>query len=131
MSLKCGMLWQLMANGKKPKNLKRVKLKMNFSWKNLIIYAFFLLFVGFIFLGLNQSTGSFSQNTKTVSLSHIIADVKAGKVSSIDVLPNKLTVHEKSGDLQSFKEESSNIYQLFKDAGVPLDKTNVVITDET
>jgi cell division protease FtsH len=120
-----------MANGKKPKNLKSVKLKMNLSWKNLIIYAFLLLFVGFIFLGLNQSTGSFSQNTKTVPLSQIIADVKAGKVSSIDVLPNKLTVHEKAGDLQSFKEESSNIYQLFKDAGVPLDKTNVVITDET
>jgi len=87
-----------MANGKKPKNLKSVKLKMNLSWKNLIIYAFLLLFVGFIFLGLNQSTGSFSQNTKTVPLSQIIADVKAGKVSSIDVLPNKLTVHEKAGD---------------------------------
>ncbi|MCL5019847.1 MAG: ATP-dependent zinc metalloprotease FtsH [Patescibacteria group bacterium] len=119
-----------MANGKRPKNLKRIKLKLNLSWKNLIIYAFLLLFVSFIFLGLNEQNGSF-QETKTVPLSKVIADVKAGKVTSIEVLPNKLTVHEKSGDLVSFKEQSSNIYQLFKDAGVPLDKTNVVIKDET
>lgn len=119
-----------MANGKRTKNLKRIKLKMNLSWKNLIIYAFLLLFVSFIFLGLNEQNGSF-QETKTVPLSKVISDVKAGKVTSIEVLPNKLTVHEKTGDLQSFKEQSSNIYQLFKDAGVPLDKTNVVIKDET
>ncbi len=104
---------------------------MNLSWKNLIIYAFLLLFMSFIFLGLNQSTEPSFQETKTVPLSKVISDVKAGKVTSIEVLPNKLTVHEKSGDLVSFKEQSSNIYQLFKDAGVPLDKTNVLIKDET
>ena len=120
-----------MANGKKTKHLKRIKVKMKFSWKNIIIYAFVLLFVAFIFMGLNQSAGLSSQNTKTVSLSQVIADVKAGKVTSIEVLPTKITAHEKTGDLESFKESSANVYQLFKDAGVPLDKTNVVIKDET
>ena len=104
---------------------------MKFSWKNIIIYAFVLLFVAFIFMGLNQSAGLSSQSTKTVSLSRVISDVKAGKVTSIEVLPTKITVHEKSGDLESFKESSANVYQLFKDAGVPLDKTSVVIKDET
>jgi len=120
-----------MANGKRGKQLKRIKVKMKFSWKNIIIYAFVLLFVAFIFMGLNQSAGLSSQNTKTVSLSQVISDVRAGKVTSIEVLPTKLTVHEKSGDLESFKESSANVYQLFKDAGVPLDKTSVVIKDET
>jgi cell division protease FtsH len=103
---------------------------MNLSWKNLIIYAFLFLFTSFIFLGLNEG-GSNLQKTKTVPLSRVIADVKAGKVTSIEVLPTKITIHEKTGDLESFKESTSNIYQLFKDAGVPLDKTNVVIKDET
>lgn len=104
---------------------------MKFSWKNIIIYAFVLLFVAFIFMGLNQSAGLSSESTKTVSLSRVISDVKAGKVTSIEVLPTKITVHEKSGDLESFKESNANVYQLFKDAGVPLDKTSVVIKDET
>jgi len=104
---------------------------MNFSWKNIIIYAFVLLFVSFIFMGLNQSAGLSSESTKTVSLSRVIADVKAGKVTSIEVLPTKLIVHEKTGNLKSFKESNANVYQLFKDAGVPLDKTSVVIKDET
>lgn len=97
----------------------------------MIIYAFVLLFVAFIFMGLNQSASLSSESTKTVSLSQVISDVRAGKVTSIEVLPTKLTVHEKSGNLESFKESSANVYQLFKDAGVPLDKTSVVIKDET
>ncbi len=120
-----------MANGKRGKQLKHIKVKMNFSWKNIIIYAFVLLFVSFIFMGLNQSAGLSSESTKTVSLSRVIADVKAGKVTSIEVLPTKLIVHEKTGNLKSFKESNANVYQLFKDAGVPLDKTSVVIKDET
>ncbi len=120
-----------MANGKRAKHLKRIKVKMNFSWKNIIIYAFLLLFMAFIFMGLNQSAELSSENTKTVPLSRVISDVKAGKVTSIEVLPNKLIVHEKTGNLESFKESNANVYELFKDAGVPLDKTNVAIKDET
>ena len=125
------LYFRRMANGKRAKNLKRIKVKMNFSWKNIIIYAFVLLFMVFIFMGLNQSAELSSENTKTVPLSRVISDVKAGKVTSIEVLPNKLIVREKTGSLESFKEQGANVYQLFKDAGVPLDKTNVVIKDET
>ena len=120
-----------MANGKRVKNLKQIKKKINLSWKNLVIYGFLLLFMAFIFIGLNQSNVPSLNETKTVSLSQIISDVKAGKVKSIEVSPNKLTVHEKSGDFVSFKETGANVYQLFKDAGVPLDKTSVVIKDDT
>lgn len=125
------LYFRRMANGKRTKHLKRIKVKMNFSWKNIIIYAFLLLFMAFIFMGLNQSAELSSENTKTVPLSRVISDVKAGKVTSIEVLPNKLIVREKTGNLESFKEQNANVYELFKDAGVPLDKTNVAIKDET
>ena len=121
-----------MANGKRAKHLKRIKVKMNFSWKNLIIYAFLFLFIAFIFLGLNQSTGpGGNAQTQTVALSTLISDVKSGKVSSIEVYPNKIIAHEKAGDLLSYKESSSDVYQLFKNAGVSLDKTKVDVIDET
>lgn len=121
-----------MANGKRTKNLKHIKVKMNFSWKNLIIYAFLFLFIAFIFLGLNQSTGSGGNaQTQTVALSTLISDVKSGKVSSLEVYPNKLIAHEKAGDLLSYKESSSDVYQLFKNAGVSLNKTKVDVIDET
>ncbi len=121
-----------MAAIKKPKKLKQVKVKMKFSWKNIVIYAFLLLFAAFIFMGLSQPSGSqpFAE-TKTVPLSQIISDVKAGKVTSITVDPNKITAAEKNQTLQSFKESSSNVYQLFKDAGVGLNNTKVVVNDET
>ena len=125
------LYFRRMANGKRSKQLKRIKVKMSLSWKNIIIYAFLLLFMTFIFMGLNQSAELSSENTKTVPLSRVISDVKKGKVTSIEVLPNKLIVREKTGSLESFKESNANVYELFKDAGVPLDKTNVVIKDET
>lgn len=121
-----------MAAIKKPKKLRQVKVKMKFSWKNIVIYAFLLLFAAFIFMGLSQPSDSqpFAE-TKTVPLSQIISDVKAGKVTSITVDPNKITAAEKNQTLQSFKESSSNVYQLFRDAGVALNNTKVVVNDET
>ena len=120
-----------MANGKRSKNLKRVKFKMNLSWKNMIIYVFLFLFIAFIFLGLNQSANPSLTETKTVPLSQAISDVRGGKVTSMDVYPNKLVLHEKGGDIQSTKESTSDVYQLFKNAGVSLDKTKVNVNDDT
>ena len=101
---------------------------MNFSWKNLFIYGFLLLFLMFLFMGVNQQ--SFDQS-RTIPLSQVISDVKQGKVSEIVVFENKLTVHEDKEVLVTFKEPGANIYELFKDAGAPLNKTKVVIKDQT
>lgn len=112
-------------NNKKP---KIIKLKINVSWKNILIYGFLILFTTFIFMGFNQQ--AFEQ-AKTVPISRIISDVKQGKVSEIVIIDNRLTVREGGETFQSFKEPGSNVYQLFKDAGVSLDKTKVVVKDET
>ncbi|MCL5113908.1 MAG: ATP-dependent zinc metalloprotease FtsH [Patescibacteria group bacterium] len=113
--------------GKGGKKQKTVKLKINLSWKNALLYGFILLFAIFLFIG---ATAPLEQ-PKSVPLSQVINDVKNGKVSEIAIVDNKLTVKENGQTLQSFKEPSANVYQLFKDAGVSLDKTKVNIKDET
>ncbi len=114
-------------NGKKPNKPKVFKVKLNLSWKNVFLYGFLGLFSIFLLIGLSSPIDP----VKTVPLSQVITDVKNGQVSQIVVVDNKLTVHEKNGNLQAFKEPGSNLYQLFKDAGVSLDKTKVTIKDET
>jgi cell division protease FtsH len=124
-----------MANGKNStvqnKNHKRqkiVKMRIKTSWKNIIVYLFLFLFVIFIFSGIN---GQSFDSVQTVPLSQVISDVKSGKVTQIQVLDNKLTITEGKTTLQSFKEPGANVYQIFKDAGVQLDKTKIIINDQT
>jgi cell division protease FtsH len=124
-----------MANGKNStvqnKNHKRqkiVKMRIKTSWKNIIIYLFLFLFAIFVFTGVN---GQSFEGAQTVPLSQVISDVKSGKVTQIQVLDNKLTVTEGKTILQSFKETGANVYQIFKDAGVQLDKTKILINDQT
>ncbi len=98
----------------------------------MIIYAFLVIFMGFIFFGLNAPSGTSLENkTKTVPLSQLISDVKQGKVSEVNVYTNKISAVEKTGTIESFKETTADVYQLFQNAGVKLDKTKVVIKDDT
>ncbi|MDP2586049.1 MAG: AAA family ATPase, partial [Candidatus Levybacteria bacterium] len=114
--------------GKNHRRQKIVKVKLNFSWKNLLIYAFLFLFAMFIFTGINNNQ---SGDTKTIPLSQVILDVKANKVTGIEILENKLVLTEGKETFQSFKETGANVYQIFKDAGVELNKTKITIKDET
>jgi len=105
---------------------------MRLSWKNLIIYASLLIFMAFLFFGISQpGTTSLENTTKTVPLSQLISDVSKGKVSELNVYSNKIDAIEKTGTIESFKETSADVYQLFQNANVKLDKTKVVIKDDT
>ncbi|MDO8583496.1 MAG: ATP-dependent zinc metalloprotease FtsH [bacterium] len=115
-------------NGKKNHKKQRiVKMRIKTTWKNVLIYAFIFLFAMFLFTGFNQQP---FDDAKTVPLSQVLQDVKAGKASEIEVLDNKLVVREGKETVQSYKEPGSNVYQIFKDAGVSLDKTKIVIKDQ-
>ncbi|HZQ29791.1 MAG TPA: ATP-dependent zinc metalloprotease FtsH [Patescibacteria group bacterium] len=116
-----------MANGKRN---KKFKIKVNTSWKNILVYLFLSLFALFLFLGVNSPVGKLD-NAKSVPLSQVVADVRDGKTSEVDVVGNKIVVYEKDQTLQSFKEGGANIYQIFKDAGVDPTKTKIVIKDDT
>ncbi|MEX2012996.1 MAG: ATP-dependent metallopeptidase FtsH/Yme1/Tma family protein, partial [Candidatus Levyibacteriota bacterium] len=116
-----------MASNGNGKRKKPKIIKVNISWKNALIYGFVVLFMAFTFFGFNQT----KEPEKVVPLSQVIADVKAGKVSEISVAGDKLTVTQKDQTLISTKEPGQNVYQLFSDAGVPLDKTKVAVRDDS
>ncbi len=78
-------------------------------------------------MGLNQPL----TKRDSIPLSQAIQEVKKGKVSEIEVLDNKLILKMNGKSVEAFKEPGSNIYTLFKDAGVNLNKTKVSINDKT
>ncbi len=117
-----------MAGTHKHPQKKKFKVKLNLSWKNIVLYGFLLFFSLFLFMGLSSPF----DDKKTISLSQTIQEVKNDQVKEIQVRDTKLTVLKKDGSIvHSFKESGSDVYQLFKDAGVSLDKTNVAIKDES
>lgn len=116
------------SNGKKQNHKKVVKVKIKLTWKNIFLYGFIILFGFFLLLSWMASVS----DQATVSLSDIVNDVKQNKVSEITVLDTKVTAKEKDGkELQSYKEQNANIYQIFKDAGVPLNKTKITVKDNS
>ncbi len=105
-----------------PKLNKKVK-----NWKNLLIYGSVFIFLGLLFIGVNQPTGT----QDSIPLSQVIQEVKRGNVKEIEVHDNKLVLKLEDKNVEAFKEPGSNVYTLFKDAGVDLSKTKVSINDKT
>src|SRR6266581_8059910 len=118
-------------NGKKqlPLGKRKIgKLKNKFSWKNLILYGFLLLFSFFVMSALS---GSYDEK-KVVPISTIVVEVKKGNISEITVTADKLLVTKKNGEkVEAVKESGSDVYTLFKNAGVSLGDARVTVKDET
>jgi cell division protease FtsH len=105
-----------------------VKFKQKFSWKNLLLY-FVLIVVALFFF--SAFTSPYESN-QTVPLSTVISAVKNNQVSQIDVTSNQLVVTEKNGTkVQADKEQTTDVYSLFKAAGVSLDNTKVTVQDDS
>ncbi len=118
-------------NGKKNhsgEHRKKVtKFKPKFSWKNLLLYGFLVVFSIFVFSALS-STG---EDQKTVPLSEVIGFVKKDQVTKIEVNGDKLSVSLKNNQkIQAVKEPGADVYSLFKDAGADLGNTQVVVKDQ-
>ena len=110
-----------------PKNFK--KLNKHKNWKNFVIYGMVFIFLAFILMGFNQP--NLAETNTTIPLSQAVKDSKDGKVSEIVVYDNKLVLTEKDKKFQAYKEPGSDIYTLYKDAGVDLSKITVTINDKT
>lgn len=107
---------------------KIVKIKVHFSWKNMLLYGFLFLMLVLMFMGFSGST----TNQTTVPLSQIVSEVQQGKVTQLTVTDTQLTAVEQGGKtVDAVKESGTSVYAIFKDAGVNLDKTKVTIKDET
>jgi cell division protease FtsH len=118
-----------MANGKGLNGKKKiVKFRARFSWKNLLLYGFLIIFSLFVFSALSSPYS----DSKTVAISEIISDVKKGQVTDITVNGDKLLVQLKDGSqVQANKEPGSDVYSLFKNAGGSLGDAKVTVKDET
>ncbi len=117
-------------NGKKTplgKRSKIIKVKLKPTWKNILLYGFIILFSLFLFSGL---TGSYDAN-RTVPISEIITDVRKGRVEEIVVQNDRLIVKETDRTVEAYKERSADVYSLFKNAGVDLKSTKVVVKDDS
>ncbi len=114
-------------NGKKQAGdgrKKVVKFKTKFSWKNLLLYFFLIVFALFFFSAFTSPP----EDRKNVTLSEIIASVEKGEVKEIVVNNNNLVATKENGEkIQASKEPNANVYTLFKDAGTTLDPTKVKV----
>ncbi len=120
------------ANGKRNHVLegrkKSVKIKAKFSWKNIFLYGFLIIFSLFVFSALSSPY----EDRKTIPLSELISDIKKGQVSKIVISGDKLLVNLKNGTLlQAVKESGADVYSLLKDAGVSAGNVQISVKDET
>jgi cell division protease FtsH len=119
------------STSKKPHSDSRkrvVKFKQKFSWKNLLLYFFLIVFALFFFSAFTSPY----ENIQTVPLSTVISQVKNDQVSTINVTTNQLVVTEKNGSkVQANREDTTDVYSLFKAAGVPLTNTKVMVQDDS
>lgn len=107
---------------------KSVKFKAKFSWKNLLLYGFLIIFSLFVFSALS---GTSYEDRKTVPLSEVITDVKKGEVLKIVINGDKLLVDLKNGaKIAAVKEPGADIYSLLKDAGVAPGNIQISVKDE-
>ena len=107
----------------KTKNGKGMKFKFKPSWKNLLLYGFLLFLTLFAFSALNTP---YDEGSK-VSISDVISDVRQGKVKQIVVNGDRLIVTEEGRTVTAKKEPNADVYELFRNAGVPLDSTKVKV----
>ncbi len=109
-----------------PNNKKRIiKFKTRFSWKNLLLYGFLLLFTLFIFSAL----GSADTTRSTVPVSEIMVDVKNHDITKIEDAGDKVIATKKDNStIQANKSPNTDVVTLFKDAGVPLNPAKIAIS---
>lgn len=119
-----------MANVNKSKKSNVPQFKKIKNWKNIIIYGFIFLILSFVIIGVNQPGNTF-KDTTTIPLSQAVKDSKAGKVDKITVYDNKLVLQEGNKTYEAYKEPGSDVYTLFKDAGVPLNDIEITVEDKT
>lgn len=109
------------------KRAVKLKFKARFSWKNLLLYGFLIIFSLFVFSALSSPY----EDRKTVPLSEVVSSVKKGEVSKIVINGDRLLVDLKNGTkIAAVKEPGSEVYSLLKDAGASPGNAQIVVKDE-
>ncbi len=105
---------------------KMFEFKFQLNLKNIFIG----LFVAFLLLSVLGSIGGNASLLPEKPLSTVLTDVKAGKVSKIEVEETKLTVNYKDGQkFVTHKEAQESLVKLLSDAGVDPKSVEVDVKD--
>jgi cell division protease FtsH len=112
-----------------PRNGKKAKIWMfqfNLNMKNIFIG----LFIAFILFSIIGGMSGQSSTHPEKPLSTVLTDVKAGKVSAIEVEETKLTVSYKDGTkATSHKESQESLVKLLADAGATASGVAITVKD--
>ncbi|PIU03522.1 cell division protein FtsH [Candidatus Shapirobacteria bacterium CG08_land_8_20_14_0_20_39_18] len=111
------------------KPLRKFEFKLKFNLQNIVIW----LLVGFMALSfLFSLVGEVPKETKTVSLSGMITDIKDSKISKIEVVGNKLNLTYKDGKIATAqKQPDQALTQTLKEAGVDPSLVTIDIKDQS
>lgn len=113
----------------KQKSRRRVKLRMKFTWKDLLLYGFLFLFLLFIMLGISDFTST--GQGKEVPISTLVQDIKGKKIKEISISDSKINISYNNGEQAiSRKEPNTSIYDVLKNAGVDSSAVKVNVKDE-
>jgi cell division protease FtsH len=111
-------------NGKKAN--KMFEFKFEFNLKNIVL----VLFIGFLIFTVIGNIGSQTANAPEKPLSTVLAELKDGKVTKLDVEEAKITATYKDGSKNIARKESQgSIYTILKDANIDPAKTEITVKD--
>lgn len=103
------------------------------GWKDLVLYGALLFFLIFLTVSLGEfsNTGS-SSGIKEISLSQVLADIKANKVKEVTVSDNKIDITYKDNQKATTKKEAgASFYEVLKDSNTDSSKIKVTIKDSS
>ncbi|MCL5675915.1 MAG: ATP-dependent zinc metalloprotease FtsH [Patescibacteria group bacterium] len=117
---------QVPKNNNNHKKMKRFEMRIKFDLKNVILW----LLIGFFALSFILSLTTPSKFLEEKPLTTVISDVKAKKVSKIEVENNNLTITLKDGSQYvSRKEAGESLVRDLSAAGVNPDLAAITIKD--
>lgn len=115
-------------------NIKKQSKKKGFrlGWKDLVLYGFLLLFLIFLSIGIGDFSYTNQGDAKSVSLSQLIADIKADKVKEAVVSDNKIEiVYNDDSKAVTQKEAGTTFYEILENTQTNASDVKITIKDSS
>jgi len=107
---------------------KIFELRLNLNLKNIILWALIFLFGLSFFLSFQKGSKSYQER----SLTTVLSDIKADKVSKIEIEERKLTVFYKDGKtFITNKEPQESLVKILEASGIDPKSVEIVVKDTT
>lgn len=110
---------------KDSKKVAEFKFNLDIKTIFIVIFMMFLLFTVY-----SSFSDTPARNTESRSLTHVINDIKKGRVERIEVSDNTITAEYKDGKTASTtKEAGESFVTVLKDAGADPSSVNIEVVD--